>query len=109
MVALDQPTRAEKMRTLTFQRLMATKINEEIAAQFQDNLTAHEFLDCGYGHDIRINNHGDCTSRTSQLDTRSRRSLPISPKKRKNLNKFVILFLAYVSTTTIMQERVVTK
>lgn len=80
-VALDQNARAEKMRSFAFQRLIATKFNEEMATQLPDQLTAHEFLDCGYGHDIGKYNHGNSNSRQ---DT-GRHGLSFSPKKRELL------------------------
>jgi hypothetical protein len=77
-IALDKASPTEKMSSFAFQRLVATKFTEEMATQLPD-LTAHEFLDCGYGHDIRkYDSHG----RVEPLDTR-RRSLPLSPKKRE--------------------------
>lgn len=95
-IALDQNITTEKVSSFAFQRLVATKFNEEMATQLQD-LTAHEFLDCGYGHDIGKYEHGH-----RQLEPlgSGRRSLPLSPKKREPK----ILFL-----TTSVQSSFVLK
>ena len=79
-IALDKTSKTEKMSSFAFQRLVATKFNEEMATQLPD-LTAHEFLDCGYGHDIGKYEHGR-DRQLEPLDT-GRRSLPLSPKKRE--------------------------